>query len=407
MNLTSVASGLQAGNQLTIINNTASSSTAIIGTFTGLAEGAVVTAKDTSGNTVYFGISYKGADGKGNDAVLTVLGVQTLPLQPMVEGQPVLNKFMVVGADAGGGPQVTLTFPDGTYTSFFAYDSAFTGGVRVAAADVNGDGNLDIVTGAGAGGGPNVKVFLVNQLTGAVTLQSNFFAFGAPNFTGGVYVAVGDTNADGFDDVIVGAGATGGSRVQVYAGSANGLVTNSTLNDFFAYSPEFTGGVAVAAGFRDGIAGQEVVTAPASNGGYNIRSFHVNGTGNSPTVVDNFFAFNNTTAVGGLSIALQDLDAGGISDIIIGSTDSQFGVVLNQTGSSNPNTILANPFPGFTGAIRAGVAQSYDQNFAVAAAGPGGGPVTTVYGVVNNSLSQTDSLFVLNPQFTGGLFVSS
>ena len=129
-------------------------------------------------------------------------------------------------------------------------------------------------------------------------------------------------------------------------------------------------------------------------------------TGNTPTLVDNFFAFNNTTAVGGLSLALQVLDSGSISDIIIGSTNNQFGVVLNQTGSSNPNTITASPFPGFTGAIRAGVAQD-NNNYAVAAAGPGGGPVTTVYQVINGGLSQTDSLFVLNPQFTGGLFVSS
>ncbi|MFN6050101.1 MAG: hypothetical protein ACK47R_04665, partial [Planctomycetia bacterium] len=146
LNLTSVASGLQAGNQLIIVNNDGSD--AINGTFASLAEGATVSAKDASGNTVFFGISYKGTDGTtGNDAVLTVLGVQTMPLQPMVAGQPVLNKFMVVGADAGGGPLVTITFPNGTYTSFFAYDASFTGGVRVAAADVNGDGNLDVVTG--------------------------------------------------------------------------------------------------------------------------------------------------------------------------------------------------------------------------------------------------------------------
>ena len=38
-------------------------------------------------------------------------------------------------------------------------DQFFSGGVRVALADVNGDNINDILTGAGPGGGPHVKAF--------------------------------------------------------------------------------------------------------------------------------------------------------------------------------------------------------------------------------------------------------
>ena len=403
LSLGTVASGLDDSSVLTIIDNTASAGTNLITTtFAGLPEGGTLSANDADGNTVYFAISYIGGAGS-NDVTLSVLSVIpqiNLPMQPMVAGQPVLNKFLVVGADAGGGPLVTVTLPDGTYTTFFAYASTFTGGVRVASADVNGDGSLDIITGPGAGGGPQVNIFSFTP-TGAVFLRQSFFAFNNPNFTGGVYVAVGDTNADGFDDVILGAGATGGPRVQVYAGGASGLVTGSPLNDFFAYSPAFTGGVVVAAGDRNADGDDEVITAPASNGGYNIKSFDCNGTGNNPTVVDNFFAFNNTTARGGLSLAVGLFDAGNVADIVVGTSNAGFGVILNNAYSG----IVTVPFAGFTGAIRAGVAEdSNGLDYAVALAGPNGGPRVSVFSVGASSLTETDNLFVMNPQFTGGLF---
>jgi hypothetical protein len=70
--------------------------------------------------------------------------------------------------------------------NFFAYAVAFAGGVRVAAADVNGDGRDDIITGAGAGGGPHVRAF-----SGVDRAElANFFAYDI-GFTGGVFVAGG------------------------------------------------------------------------------------------------------------------------------------------------------------------------------------------------------------------------
>jgi len=403
-----VASGLAVGATFTIINNTAVSG-GLSGQFFAQPEGSSISAFDASGNTVTFTVSYIGGTG-ANDVTLTVASVipqtptPSAPAQPMIPGQPALNKFTAVGADAGGAPQVTITFQNGTFVSFLAYAPSFKGGVRIALGDINGDGSMDIITGAGSNGGPQVNVFNVDNSTGAVSLQTSFFAFNEPFFAGGVYVAIGDTNDDGFDDVVVGAGAGGGPRVQVYAGSATGLVTSSTLNDFFAYSLGFIGGVVVSTGDRNADGDCEVITAPASNGGYNIKSFDVNGNGNSPTVVDNFFAFNDTTSVGGLSLAVGYFNSGNVDDLIVGTTNSAFGVFLD----SDTSGIATVPFAGFTGAIRAGVAEdSFGQDYAVALAGPNGGPAISVFSVGANSLTQTDSLFVMNPAFTGGLFGAS
>ena len=69
--------------------------------------------------------------------------------------------LFVTGADAGGGPHVKV-FDASTSEllfEFMAYNQLFTGGVRVAVGDVNGDGPDDIITGAGPGGGPHVRVF--------------------------------------------------------------------------------------------------------------------------------------------------------------------------------------------------------------------------------------------------------
>jgi hypothetical protein len=121
-------------------------------------------------------------------------------------------------------------------SAFNAYDPAFTGGVFVAAGDVNGDGRAEIITGAGVA--PQVKVF---NAANAVALQS-YFPFDG-NFTGGVRVAAVDANADGRADIVAGEGPGGVPLVRV-----QDALTLANLDFFFAYDPLFTGGVFVGAG---------------------------------------------------------------------------------------------------------------------------------------------------------------
>jgi len=108
--------------------------------------------------------------------------------------------------------------------SFWAYDPAFDAGVSVAAGDVDGDGRADIITGAGPGGGPHVRVLSGLDLSEL----ASFFAYD-PGFSFGIWIAAGDTNGDQRADIIIGAGANGGPHVQVYSG-----IDNSLLQSFFA-----------------------------------------------------------------------------------------------------------------------------------------------------------------------------
>ena len=149
---------------------------------------------------------------------------------------------IITGAGPGGGPQVKVFngVNLGLHKSFFAFNSNFTGGVYVAAGDVNGDGKADIITGAGPGGGPHVSVFD----GGSNQLLHSFFAFSS-NFQGGVRVAAGDVNGDGRADIITGAGPGGGPHVRVF--DSQNL---SLLHSFFAYNSDFQGGIFVAGNSR-------------------------------------------------------------------------------------------------------------------------------------------------------------
>ena len=153
---------------------------------------------------------------------------------------------IVVGADAGGGPQVNIF--DGKsgalLDSFYATSPNFTGGVRVACGDLNGDGYADVIAAAGLGGGPQVTIF-----DGKSMKVLGAFYDQAANFMGGLYAGTADANADGFADVVIGVDQ-GAPQVSVFSGPSvyQFLKTGmgpTVLSAFYAFPTSFTGGVRV------------------------------------------------------------------------------------------------------------------------------------------------------------------
>ena len=165
---------------------------------------------------------------------------------------------IIAGAGFGGGPAIAIlnSQTGEVMESFFAFDPAFTGGVSVAVQDVNNDGILDIIAAAGPGGGPEVRIFDGKSLN----VLRSFYAY-AEDFTGGVSVASIDFNNDGILDLVTGAGPGGAPHVKVFDG-----VTGDIISQWYAYPASFTGGVFVAAGDIGNDGNIEVVTGAGPGG---------------------------------------------------------------------------------------------------------------------------------------------
>jgi len=402
--LLSVTAGqnLVVGNVFTIISNNATD--AVSGTFIGLPQNSTFTV----GNYT-FRISYTG--GTGNDVTLTVTSV----VSPPVVVVPGVKQTFATAADAGGGPMVTVNYSDGHTKSFFAYDQNFTGGVRIAMGDINGDGFSDLVTATGIGGGPHIKVW--DLRTGTPMQVASFFAFES-NFTGGLYIACGNLNNDVnpntgkvYDDIIVGAGPGGGPRITAFAGAQAFAINQSTvLVNFFAYAPQFTGGVTVAAADRTGDGIDEIVTGAGFGGGPNVTVFQLQQTAPgqfNQVVIQNFFAFD-TLFTGGIYVAGGSFTNSTYDDIFVGTGPGTKATVAVAFGASSGGIHYLNPFGNFTGGVRVGISSSTQAgttpNYLMAAAGPGGGPQVNLY---NTNFTLVDSLFVLNPNVTLGVFANT
>jgi|GEM_PF-3346869 len=182
-----------------------------------------------------FGKSYKG-------------GVQVSMGDVNADGMPDL----VVAQNVGNQVKVfSAADPAQLLVSFKVGAKNYRGGVSVAVGDLNGDTSAEIVTGHLKGKPSTVEVWTFQAPVGAEpateTKLGEFSAFD-PKYTGGVRVALADYNLDGYLDLASASGAKNGSKVRVFDGLSFliNLSSPAQLKEFVAYPTDLKADVWIA-----------------------------------------------------------------------------------------------------------------------------------------------------------------
>lgn len=140
----------------------------------------------------------------------------------------------------------------------------YQGGVTVAAGDLNRDGAADLVVGR-ATGNSTIKMYNGADMTSLGSLKTF-----SGSYRAGVNIALADTNGDGQIDIIVGAGEDYKPLVRVFEGASRGL-----MSQFFAFESKFKGGVRVAAANVDRDAADEIIAVPGPGRKGAVRLFNL------------------------------------------------------------------------------------------------------------------------------------
>jgi uncharacterized repeat protein (TIGR01451 family) len=208
--------------------------------------------------------------------------------------------------------------------SITAYEAPYRDSVRIAIADMNGDGFDDVITAKRTGTG-SIRVFdglTGERFTGAL---SQIDAFNGRTEKG-AFVAAGDVNGDGTPDIIAGSALGQRGLMKVFDGRDGSL-----LAQIRPFGTAFKGGIRVAAGDVDGDGRDEIIAAKGYLGG-TVRVYDLVGGGKGgPISLSEQFHF----LVGGAKYAAVSPSPWQTSMTMARTTSSPGAIPVGR--SSNPS----------------------------------------------------------------------
>lgn len=234
------------------------------------------------------------------------------------------------------------TIVNSLFDAFKGYD----GGAYVSAGDFDGDGIDELI----------VSLMEQRNEVGVYKMKNNthsmigHLVMPYPNFGSGVIAAAGDFDGDGTDELAL-SPITGGADVRVYRYTGTDFDPNP-MASLYGFFPNYQGGCFIAAGDFDGDGVDELAAAPAS-GNSSLKVFKLV-RGSFQEIESVYQAV--PTYENGIQLAAADFDADGTDELVVSFIKGKDQVrilhfVNGKLNADNPMAVFHDIYPAFDGHV--------------------------------------------------------